>query len=109
MSYNYKNYEKMIIILIAILFAGLLALILYFNLFSFTPFRIENAQWQQLPSLISAHFVGGLNEKRCINLNKMCGNILSKQQSTEVIDDKVMETIEMKFQKDNLEGIAEER
>ena len=75
----------------------------------FTPFRIENAQWQQLPSLISAHFVGGLNEKRCINLNKMCGNILSKQQSTEVIDDKVMETIEMKFQKDNLEGIAEER
>ena len=70
MSYNYKNYEKMIIILIAILFAGLLALILYFNLFSFTPFRIENAQWQQLPSLISAHFVGGLNEKRCINPNK---------------------------------------
>ena len=53
--------------------------------------------------------MGGLNEKRCINLNKMCGNILSKQQSTEVIDDKVMETIEMKFQKDNLEGIAEER
>ena len=34
MSYNYKNYKKIIIILIAILFAGLLALILYFNLFS---------------------------------------------------------------------------
>jgi hypothetical protein len=31
----------------------------------------------------------------------MCGNILSKQQSTEVIDDKVS--------KNNLEGIAEER
>ena len=29
----------------------------------------------------------------------MSGNILSKQQSTEVIDDKVMETIDMKFQK----------
>ena len=38
--------------------------------FSITPFRIENAQWQQLPSLISAHFVGGLNEKRCIIPNK---------------------------------------
>ena len=40
--------------------------------FSITPFRIENAQWQQLPSLISAHFVGGLNEKRC----KLLFNIL---------------------------------
>jgi hypothetical protein len=33
MSYNYKNYEKIIVILFAI--AGLLGLILYFNLFSF--------------------------------------------------------------------------
>ena len=33
--------------------------------FSITPFRIENAQWQQLLSLISANEVGGLNEKRC--------------------------------------------
>ena len=31
----------------------------------FTPFRISNAQWQQLPSLIYAHKVGVLIEKRC--------------------------------------------
>ena len=31
----------------------------------FTPFRIFNAQWQQLPPLIYAHEVCVLNEKRC--------------------------------------------
>lgn len=31
----------------------------------FTPFRILNAQWQQLPSLIYAPFSGVLIEKRC--------------------------------------------
>jgi len=34
MSYNYKNYEKINIILLAILFTSLLGLILYFDLFS---------------------------------------------------------------------------
>ena len=37
---------------------------------SFTPFRIENAQLQQLPSLISTHEVGGLNEKRCKEMSQ---------------------------------------
>jgi len=31
----------------------------------FTPFCVENAQMATLPSLIYAHFVGVLNEKRC--------------------------------------------
>ena len=32
---------------------------------NFTPFRISNAQWQQLPSLIYAPKRGVLIEKRC--------------------------------------------
>ena len=34
---------------------------------SYTPFCVKNAQMATLPSLIYAHFVGVLNEKRCNN------------------------------------------
>jgi hypothetical protein len=43
-------------------------LIFHYNNNDFTPFRISNAQWQQLPSLIYAHKVGVLIEKRCKDL-----------------------------------------
>ena len=33
----------------------------------FTPFRIEDAEYATPSSLITAHFVGVLNEKRCNN------------------------------------------
>ena len=37
----------------------------YIARLDFTPFRIENAQWQRYLSLIYADKVGVLNEKRC--------------------------------------------
>jgi hypothetical protein len=37
----------------------------------FTPFRIENAQMQRYLSLIYAHIVGALNEKRCKTIYKL--------------------------------------
>lgn len=64
MIYNYKN-NWMTIVLYILAFFGFMCFFIFFNFFSFKPFRIENAQWQQFPSLISSHFVGGLNEKRC--------------------------------------------
>jgi hypothetical protein len=33
--------------------------------YNITPFCVENAQMATLPSLIWAHLVGVLNEKRC--------------------------------------------
>ena len=38
---------------------------LYISDVFFTPFRIEDAQYATPSPLITAHKVGGLNEKRC--------------------------------------------
>ena len=39
-----------------------------------TPFRIENAQRQRYLSLIYAHFMGVLNEKRCKTSHFVCSH-----------------------------------
>ena len=42
----------------------------------FTPFCVENTKMATLPSLIYAHKVGGLNEKRCKKLKTFRANYL---------------------------------
>jgi hypothetical protein len=46
------------------------------NVRRFTPLRIQNAQRGSPFSLITAHKVGVLNEKRCKNLNNLFFSIL---------------------------------
>jgi len=52
----------------------LLLLIIAFLYYSITPFCVENVQMATLPSLIYAHLVGTLNEKRC-NIDTKIGDV----------------------------------